>query len=936
MSALKRDLAKVLAARSQGQIARRGGGGEGSAGGIGSGATPNSNISNRKQPVDASTITPVTPQSPFSPVDDCNRATFFRAAVVDAPPAVLTHPVVLLARNVVISLPSPFLELEYSVSKKGGSWTPGPVLQAFPAKLPRGSFDAPLLCPCAELVNSNAIRIKRCIDPREIFPLERVAIKFVGSAEVPQSDQSVCSVRKQAPLPSLTGSPQVEQGGDLGELQSDVPESRLIPLLSRFLTNTLVPVSSVLVLRIPVSGHWWLVELSIKPAKSEHDQQATLYGMILAETTIDLSYASPRSATGTDDAFGVPHEHIPDDAELSRILTGYSQEACKLASLIKARLVGCRDQSGELYAGALPSSAIIHGAPGNGKSEFAARVSGALGAELVSLDPANALFGLHKLVAKCRARQGGSSPCSPPNTNSGILVFLDEIDSLATKDSSLAVLSLVETLCSFHSSPIFVLAATNLLFALPERMRNSSLFTHCVYFGPPGLRERAEVFRLFLDERLHQGDSENQNPDPITSSYCQEEVKLLKSHFADVVTYLDGYSLADIAGILRKVDLYATSRNRSDETDCRAVTDTPIKKTIYDVLLQEIKRCTPTVLKSLTVVSSPLAARVGGLGMQLRRIQSLISEVTGVLTRSGPSATSPAITASNSSGSSRPLFGTRPTSILLYGPPGNGKTQLARHLAASLSFSLISVPATEVVSSYVGESEANVIRIFESAKLAQPSLLFWDEIDVVFPREGGLSSHSSRLLSTFTDMLDSLAGTKVVVIAATNRPNSISERVLGRFGVKLEIPLPEGPEARKEILWSCVVGEGGPGPTEAPWSPKNAGNSDDGAELVEECKTHGRPACPALGDGSELDVILSRIADETKGYSGAELAAVVCKAREHCFSRLIVELRAASGASEDSLLLHANPNQDDFTWALKQVVPRIESTEARKCVLAEV
>jgi transitional endoplasmic reticulum ATPase len=149
-----------------------------------------------------------------------------------------------------------------------------------------------------------------------------------------------------------------------------------------------------------------------------------------------------------------------------------------------------------------------------------------------------------------------------------------------------------------------------------------------------------------------------------------------------------------------------------------------------------------------------------------------------------------------------------PKGILLYGPPGPGKTLLAKAVASTSESNFISIKGPELLSKWVGESEKGIREIFRKARQAAPCIIFFDEIDAIAPRRsgydgGGGDSHvTERLVSQMLTEIDGLEDLKgVVIIGATNRPDIIDEALLrpGRFDRLLEIPIPDN-NTRKQIL----------------------------------------------------------------------------------------------------------------------------------------
>ena len=147
-----------------------------------------------------------------------------------------------------------------------------------------------------------------------------------------------------------------------------------------------------------------------------------------------------------------------------------------------------------------------------------------------------------------------------------------------------------------------------------------------------------------------------------------------------------------------------------------------------------------------------------------------------------------------------------PKGLLLFGPPGTGKTMIAKAVATNSEANFISIKGPELLSKWVGESEKGIREVFRKARQASPCVVFFDELDSIAPRRsstGAGDSHvGERIVSQLLTEMDGLEDLKgVIVIGATNRPDIIDEALLrpGRFDRLLEIPLPDN-DSLKEIL----------------------------------------------------------------------------------------------------------------------------------------
>jgi transitional endoplasmic reticulum ATPase len=146
-----------------------------------------------------------------------------------------------------------------------------------------------------------------------------------------------------------------------------------------------------------------------------------------------------------------------------------------------------------------------------------------------------------------------------------------------------------------------------------------------------------------------------------------------------------------------------------------------------------------------------------------------------------------------------------PKGILLYGPPGCGKTLLARAVATESEANFITIKGPEVFSKWVGESEKAIREVFRKARMAAPSVIFLDEIDSLAPRRGlGFSDSgvSERVISQLLTEMDGIVSLEdIVVIAATNRPDMVDSAVLrpGRFDRLIYVPEPDE-KSREQIF----------------------------------------------------------------------------------------------------------------------------------------
>jgi transitional endoplasmic reticulum ATPase len=224
-----------------------------------------------------------------------------------------------------------------------------------------------------------------------------------------------------------------------------------------------------------------------------------------------------------------------------------------------------------------------------------------------------------------------------------------------------------------------------------------------------------------------------------------------------------------------------------------------------------------------------------------------------------------------------------PKGVLIHGPPGCGKTLLARAVASESEANFINIAGPELVSKFVGESEERLRQVFKDAEENAPSIIFMDEIDAIAPkREEVTGEVERRMVSQLLTLLDGLkARGQVIVIGATNRVNAIDPalRRPGRFDRELEIGVPDR-NGRKEVL---------------------------------QIHTRGMPL-------SE-EVNLDELANITHGFTGADITSLAKEAAMKSLRRILPEIDLDLNIIPPKVLENLRVTRDDFFNALREIQP---------------
>lgn len=486
-----------------------------------------------------------------------------------------------------------------------------------------------------------------------------------------------------------------------------------------------------------------------------------------------------------------------------------------------------------------PKGVLLHGPPGCGKTLLARAVANESEANFYSINGPEIMS---KFYGESEARLREIFQQAQQNAPS--IIFIDELDAIAPKREEVTgeverrvvaqLLALMDGLSGRGN--VIVIGATNRPGALDQALRRPGRFDREIEIAVPDKQGRYEVIQIHTRGM------------PLAA-----DVDLKK-----LAEMTHGYTGADLSALCRETAMKALRRylpqiNLEEERIPPEVLEKMEVK--MDDFVNAYKEVTPTAMREVYIeVATVHWSDIGGLEPVKQHLREAVEwpmKQPEIFKRLGIKP---------------------PKGILLYGPPGCGKTLLARAVATESDANFISIKGPEVFSKWVGESEKAIREVFRKARMAAPAVIFFDELDSLTPQRGsatGDSGVSERVISQLLTEMDGILSLQdIVVIAATNRPNLIDPAILrpGRFDRLIYVPEPDE-QSRLQIL---------------------------------KLYTSNMPL--------SKDVDLNQIVLATKYYSGADLENLCREAAMHALRRDIK-------ASEVSM--------KDFQDALKEVGPSV-------------
>ncbi|MFC6718179.1 AAA family ATPase [Natrialbaceae archaeon GCM10025810] len=486
-----------------------------------------------------------------------------------------------------------------------------------------------------------------------------------------------------------------------------------------------------------------------------------------------------------------------------------------------------------------PSGVLLYGPPGTGKTLIARAVANEVDAHFETISGPE-IMSKYKGESEEKLREVFETAREKAPT----IVFFDEIDSIAGArdgdgDAENRIVGQLLTLMDGLDGrgDVIVIGATNRVDAIDPALRRGGRFDREIQIGVPDAEGRREILEVHTRGM------------PLADDVNVEKIAK-RTH---------GFVGADLDSVTSEAAMAAIRQRPTDPEERAEWNRNPeVTKAHFDAALASVE---PSAMREY-VAESPNTdfSDVGGLEDAKQVLRESVEWPLTYDRLFEETNTDP------------------PSGVLLYGPPGTGKTLLARALAGETDVNFVRVDGPEIVDRYVGESEKAIRKVFERARQAAPSIVFFDEIDAIAGARGETHEVTERVVSQLLTELDGMReNPNLVVLAATNRKEFIDPALLrpGRLDTHVLVPEPDV-EAREKIL---------------------------------EVHARGKP----LAD----DVDIRELAEELEGYTGADLEALVRDAS----MRAIREVATEYGPEE------ANAKADEVVIERRHVDAAVEAIE---------
>ncbi|GAA97291.1 hypothetical protein E5Q_03969 [Mixia osmundae IAM 14324] len=553
-----------------------------------------------------------------------------------------------------------------------------------------------------------------------------------------------------------------------------------------------------------------------------------------------------------------------------------------------------------------PTGVLLCGPPGCGKTMLAGAIAGELGVPFLNISAPSVVSGMsgesERAIRDTFEEAASLAPC---------ILFIDEIDAITPKRENAAremerrivaqLLTCMDDLSweKTDNKPVLIIGATNRPDSLDTALRRAGRFDHEIVMGVPDENARKQILRVVSSKLRLAGDFDFRALAKSTPGYVGADLE----------------ALAGAAGIIavKRIfeDLKATSGHVNG--DSMLVDAQTSSGDATEIITGPFTSMPPSL--QLLAISAFLQAHPEPLtDSQLEPLHISHADFQQALLQVQPSSkregftTVPDVSWSDVGALSeireelkmaivqpikRPeLFASlgiaTPCGVLLWGPPGCGKTLLAKAVANESAANFISVRGPELLNKYVGESERAVRQVFARARASSPCVVFFDELDALVPRrDDNLSESSARVVNTLLTELDGLEPRKqVFVVGATNRPDMIDPAMVrpGRLDKLLYVDLPT-PAEREDIIRAQS--------TKTPFA-------------------------------SDVDLAAVAVDARCDGFSGADLSALV---REACSLALREVLKLPLASQTDLQVLVRAAHLDE---ALDKVSPSVSVAQRKR------
>lgn len=424
--------------------------------------------------------------------------------------------------------------------------------------------------------------------------------------------------------------------------------------------------------------------------------------------------------------------------------------------------------------GVLPQRGILLiGPPGSGKTLLAKAIANETDA---NFQVVNGPEIIHKFYGESEARLRDIFEIATRNRPS--IIFIDEIDAIAPKREKVTgdvekrvvaqLLALMDGLKDRGN--IIVIGATNLPNSIDPALRRPGRFDREINLDVPDVNGRSEIINIHTRGMPLSDDIDFDKLSDLTHGFVGADLENLCREAA----------MNALRSTLLGIDVDISE----DSFPFEQISPLVIK---MENFLEALKGIEPSAIREIFVEIPKVSwDDVGGLKEVKDRLTEAVIwpiEHKDIFKASGAKA---------------------PKGILLYGPPGSGKTLLAKAIATQSGTNFLSIKGPELFSKFVGESEEAVREIFKKARQVSPSIIFFDEIDAIASHrsENADNRVSERVVSQLLTEIDGIEELEdVLVLAATNRVDMVDTALLrpGRFDMCLEIPLPDK-ESLTDIL----------------------------------------------------------------------------------------------------------------------------------------